>query len=164
LPGHAYALIAAKEHEGIKLVNLRNPWGKFEWTGDWSDSSSLWTEDLKEAFGATLDGEDGSFWMTFGDFTSTFFSLDVCRSQNWDEIRVRGRFIRYNDVRDQNTDVVVSKWFYALEIPVKTHVIVGLHQEDQRICNTALRRPYIDAGIAILKRDVEEGTTLHSYS
>lgn len=40
--GHAYAVLAAKEVEGHKLVQVRNPWGRTEWTGDWSDNSSLW--------------------------------------------------------------------------------------------------------------------------
>ena len=32
--GHAYTLLAAKEtSEGHKLVQLRNPWGNFEWQG-----------------------------------------------------------------------------------------------------------------------------------
>lgn len=25
----------------------RNPWGDTEWTGDWSDSSPLWTESMQ---------------------------------------------------------------------------------------------------------------------
>lgn len=45
---HAYSLIAAAEVDGHKIVQLRNPWGKFEWKGDWSDHSSLWTEENKK--------------------------------------------------------------------------------------------------------------------
>jgi calpain-15 len=37
VPGHAYSIISAKEAKGHKLMNIRNPWGKFEWDGDWSD-------------------------------------------------------------------------------------------------------------------------------
>jgi len=40
--GHAYAVLAANEVEGHKLVQVRNPWGRTEWTGDWSDNSQLW--------------------------------------------------------------------------------------------------------------------------
>jgi len=56
-----------------------------------------------------------------------FSGLDVCRVSNWDELRVRGRFIRYNDVNEPENEVVVSKWIYALEVPTKTHVVIGLH-------------------------------------
>jgi calpain-15 len=37
IPGHAYSVIISKEVKGIRLMNLRNPWGGFEWDGDWSD-------------------------------------------------------------------------------------------------------------------------------
>lgn len=43
MPGHAYAVLTIREVKGIQLLNLRNPWGDFEWKGDWSDTSPLWT-------------------------------------------------------------------------------------------------------------------------
>ena len=33
--------------ETVKILQLRNPWGHFEWTGDWSDNSDCWTEKAK---------------------------------------------------------------------------------------------------------------------
>jgi hypothetical protein len=49
--GHAYSVISAHEfmHKGkrVRLLKMRNPWGFGEWKGDWSDESSLWTDDLK---------------------------------------------------------------------------------------------------------------------
>jgi hypothetical protein len=46
--GHAYSLISVHEaHEDVpRLLRLRNPWGKTEWNGDYSDDSPLWTEEL----------------------------------------------------------------------------------------------------------------------
>jgi hypothetical protein len=46
---------------------VRNPWGNTEWTGDWSDRSPLWNDELKEYFGWT-DEDDGTFWMDIADF------------------------------------------------------------------------------------------------
>lgn len=106
-----------------------------------------------QAFNATLDETDGSFWMSFEDFTKHFESLDVCRIASWDELRLRGRFLRYADVTEPDNEVVVSKWIYALEVPTKTHLVVGVHQEDERIEGTQPRRAYLDLGLAILKRD-----------
>lgn len=45
---HSYGLLDAREvqlEDGSieKLVKLRNPWGDFEWKGDWGDDSELWT-------------------------------------------------------------------------------------------------------------------------
>ena len=42
---HAYSLISAHEvRNGVKLLKLRNPWGKGEWTGAWSDKWTGWTD------------------------------------------------------------------------------------------------------------------------
>jgi hypothetical protein len=30
-------------------------------------------------------------------------------------------------MNDPENEVVVSKWFYALEVPAKTHLVIGLH-------------------------------------
>lgn len=88
--------------------------------------------------------------MSFSDFVVNFDSLDVCRVRNWDEIRIRGRFIRFADTENQTVEVVQSKWIYAIDVPKKTHVIIALHQEDIRIEGILPRKPYIDFGVAVL--------------
>ena len=60
------------------IVCLRNPWGNFEWTGDWADNSELWTEDIKREVGY-VDEDDGMFWMSFDDFIENFRRLQVCK-------------------------------------------------------------------------------------
>ena len=65
VPGHAYSIIQAIEFSGIKLLNIRNPWGNFEWDGDWSDTSPLWTEEMIKGFNPIFDENDGAFWMSY---------------------------------------------------------------------------------------------------
>ena len=43
IAGHAYSIIKADDYKGVKLLQIRNPWGSFEWDGDWSDNSPKWT-------------------------------------------------------------------------------------------------------------------------
>jgi calpain-15 len=70
---HAYGVIAAKRltpplvAEEVVLVQLRNPWGHFEWNGPWSDDSELWTDAIKESVGFSA-ADDGLFWMNLEDF------------------------------------------------------------------------------------------------
>lgn len=47
-----------------KLVKMRNPWGRGEWQGDWSDSSYKWTDSVKEMLNYS-NQDDGIFFMTF---------------------------------------------------------------------------------------------------
>ena len=67
--GHAYSVVAIKEIDGFKLVKLRNPWGRFEWKGNWSDNSPLWRQYPKVAKAVDFAAaDDGMFWMDFKDF------------------------------------------------------------------------------------------------
>lgn len=74
--GHAYTILGAQEYKGIKLVKLRNPWGNFEWKGQWSDNDPNWTPELKKAFGFKK-ANDGIFFMSIEHFKHFFDSIEV---------------------------------------------------------------------------------------
>ncbi|XP_004418650.1 PREDICTED: calpain-14 [Ceratotherium simum simum] len=82
--GHAYTLTGIREvtckHGPEYLVKLRNPWGKVEWKGAWSDSSSTW-ELLSPTEKILLlrKDDDGEFWMTLKDFKAHFMALVICK-------------------------------------------------------------------------------------
>jgi hypothetical protein len=60
----------------VKLVQLRNPWGTFEWQGAWSDKSPLWKQNPKVARAVNHnDADDGAFWMAWPDFIKHFHDL-----------------------------------------------------------------------------------------
>ncbi|KAM4695087.1 calpain-14-like [Discoglossus pictus] len=82
--GHAYTVTGIRkvtcktgeEH----LVRLRNPWGKIEWKGHWSDSSPKWDQlNLKERLLLRKTREDGEFWMSIEDFEAHFVELVICK-------------------------------------------------------------------------------------
>ena len=91
VPGHAYSIIDAKHVESFRLVKLRNPWGTFEWDGDWGDKSELWAthKHVAWACGWKKDApDDGTFWMSWEDFVKYFDGLDVCfRTQGMRELQ-----------------------------------------------------------------------------
>lgn len=67
---HSYGLLKVAEvkdrfDDPVRLVCLRNPWGDFEWNGDWGDNSDCWTDEIKNQVGWT--DEEGLFWMSFKD-------------------------------------------------------------------------------------------------
>ena len=60
---HGYSVLGAISFEdGARLVRLRNPWGRKEWDGPYSDGSELWTPEKKELAGWS-DKNDGIFYM-----------------------------------------------------------------------------------------------------
>ncbi|NXJ31672.1 CAN14 protein, partial [Ciconia maguari] len=82
--GHAYTVTGIRkvtcEYGPENLVRLRNPWGKIEWKGDWSDSSYKWELlSPKEKILLRKKKEDGEFWMSLRDFKIHFVDLVICK-------------------------------------------------------------------------------------
>ena len=44
---HTYAILGVFDIGIDRLIRIRNPWGSFEWNGRWSDTSNVWTDELK---------------------------------------------------------------------------------------------------------------------
>jgi calpain-15 len=143
IPGHAYSIIQVKENEGNQLLNMRNPWGTFEWEGDWADSDKAhWTASMVAALNPVF-GDDGTFWMSFADFARHFKTLNVCKVSDWEEVRVKGEFRSGG----------ASRYFYELSVTdARQRVVVGLHQEDDRIQGVGLRKPYLNCALMVMKR------------
>jgi hypothetical protein len=150
VPGHAYSVIQVKQYYEIRLLNIRNPWGQFEWGGEWWDNHRNWTKEMIDAFQPHFDDEDGSFWMSYEDFLKNFESITVWKIQNWDELRLKGKFIKVEEA-ETNNDWVISQFYYTFSLSRKTHIEMGLHQEDERILGADARR-YLDASFVILKK------------
>jgi hypothetical protein len=82
---HCYAVISVvelqvRDRQMQRLVQIRNPWKRLEWTGDWSDSSPLWTPKLKSA--AHYTEEEGAFWMSWEDFQQFFGTVRICMTED----------------------------------------------------------------------------------
>lgn len=133
--GHAYALVQAKEALGIKLVQLRNPWGNFEWGGDWSDNSPLWTNQTVQAFNAKFDPDDGMFYMSYEDFLKNFDNINVCMATTpqpgvrfWDQERAEGKF-------DDKTWPFTASHMFDFSTKSSTQAWVSIFQQDPRVPN-----------------------------
>ena len=78
--GHAYSVTEihyVRSSRGVeRLLKIRNPWGRVEWRGDWSDKSRLWTPELREQVGSKV-GNDGFFFINFEDFIANFNSTTI---------------------------------------------------------------------------------------
>ncbi|EEB14001.1 Calpain A, putative [Pediculus humanus corporis] len=73
-------LARVRNHLGeIPLVRLRNPWGKGDWTGPWSERSWEWEglNDRDKEILSTRAQNEGEFWMSFEDFVKNFTHLDL---------------------------------------------------------------------------------------
>ncbi|CAG5115737.1 unnamed protein product, partial [Candidula unifasciata] len=83
IEGHAYTIVKVKEVNTTKgkflLLHIRNPHGRGEWQGPWSDKSREWNTlsaaDKKETHSTDNNGE---FWMSVSDFRKHFDELELC--------------------------------------------------------------------------------------
>ncbi|KAK4129881.1 cysteine proteinase [Trichocladium antarcticum] len=76
--GHAYSVMRAVEIDGQRLLLLKNPWGKGEWKGPWSDGSKEWTPDWLKKLDHRF-GDDGAFWISYKDLLRKYQNFERTR-------------------------------------------------------------------------------------
>ena len=77
--------------ECLRLVQIRNPWGKREWTGDWGGKSDKWTKSIIDQMPSYAERDlKGKFWMELGDFVHRFSEIEVAKThQDWFTLGLR---------------------------------------------------------------------------
>jgi hypothetical protein len=147
---HAYTLIGAKEHDyngkKLRLIRIRNPWGCKEWTGDWSDNSPLWNEELKNVFNQ-VKCDDGTFYMSLEDFVNFFDSTYVCHIMY--DCNIKSKILTSNDLKTPqvfniylNSDcrtafsLIFRHWRFNRKLVEKNHpatMVVARYDSDGNI-------------------------------
>jgi hypothetical protein len=76
---HIYTVLDIQEFnyldDTIRLLRLRNPWGKKGWSGplvidqvEKSPEWSEWPQKIKAKVAKTFTNDDGCFWISYNDF------------------------------------------------------------------------------------------------
>ncbi|PGH19258.1 hypothetical protein AJ80_04123 [Polytolypa hystricis UAMH7299] len=123
---HAYSIMDAKEINGERLLRLRNPWGRKEWNGPWSDGSEQWTPQWMELLDHKF-GNDGMFWISYKDFLNKFEHFDRTRlfgrewtvTQKWTSLQVPWA-VEYHSTK------------FFIEVTKTSPVVIVLSQLDER--------------------------------
>jgi len=78
LGGRSYSVLRAAEFNGRRFLVLRNPWGKSEWKGPWSNGSREWTDEWTRFLPQLQHSlqNSGQFVMEYADFLRTFDTLE----------------------------------------------------------------------------------------
>lgn len=126
IEGHAYSIMRAVEMDGQRLLLLKNPWGKGEWTGPWSDGSKEWTPEWMMKLGHRF-GDDGAFWISYADFLKKYQIFDRTRlftddwivTHQWTSLTIPWS-VDYNSTK------------FAFTINKPASVVVVLNQLDGR--------------------------------
>jgi len=76
--GDSYRVAITSNPSNIRLIKLRNPWGKGEWKGNWGRNDPRWTESLANALNVYNQINDGVLMMDFNDYTTYFHDYNIC--------------------------------------------------------------------------------------
>lgn len=154
--GHAYSILDAFEVGDNRLIKIRNPWGSGnpkEWTGAWSDNSEELIKHLprinevlrakwgREAELLEEENKDGTFLMSFEDFTGTWHNLSICKkfSHAYSGLRFAGEFTEANSggTPYRNDPEMFDSYLrnpqFIVQLQRKTHLFLSLGQEDGRV-------------------------------
>lgn len=78
---HAYSILKCiKTRNGTQMLQVRNPWGKTEFSGRWGDGADAWNEnpDVFEDCECPVFADDGVFWMEKDEFLTFFEDISLC--------------------------------------------------------------------------------------
>jgi len=139
-PSHTYSVISAHEVSGYRILKLRNPWARFEWKGDFSDHSPLWTPRIMQEVGY-VNAEDGVFAMTVEDFQQYFMGYVIAEyNEDWSYTYITGG----NEPHHSE--------YFKFQITCPTEVYFRLHQRNERFKDIEGYAP-ADFRIAKIKED-----------
>uniref|UniRef100_A0AAY5KUA5 Calpain 6 n=1 Tax=Esox lucius TaxID=8010 RepID=A0AAY5KUA5_ESOLU len=192
MKGHAYSVTAVKkvrlghglvayfQNETIPLIRMRNPWGKVEWNGPWSDSSAEWEKvGSKERgnLGITVK-DDGEFWMAFTDWCKYFTEADVCRLINtsllstektWHEVVHFGSWTKDTDplknrsggcMNHKQTFLQNPQYLFDVTKEID-EVLISLQQKDMKIHKSIGQGENLTIGFAIFKVELNRKYRMH---
>ncbi|KAF8210804.1 hypothetical protein K438DRAFT_1664769 [Mycena galopus ATCC 62051] len=160
---HAYSVLRAVEVKGKRFVVIRNPWGKSEWTGPWSDGSKEWNAEWLEILPILghVFGDDGEFVMEYSDFLDCWDQIDrtLLFDSNWITsshwLRVSARSLpsawTYGDV------------CFTVTIPKPSFTIIVLSQLDSRYFKDISGRSHWNFDFLLFKRGQTEPVANSSH-
>ncbi|XP_069002637.1 calpain-5-like [Embiotoca jacksoni] len=190
--GHAYSVTAVKKvrlghgllayfrNETLPLMRMRNPWGRTEWKGAWSDSSEEWSKvgDTERGnLGITVE-DDGEFWMSFADWCKFFTDADVCRLINtsvisihktWHEAVHLGSWTKHAEPLlnrcggcANHKPTFLQNPQYLFDVTKEAdEVLISLQQKDMKIHRNIGQGENLTIGFSVFKVELNRKYRLH---
>ena len=130
----------------IRLVKLRNPWGRGEWKGEWSDQDERWTPELLEELGVT-GTDDGIFFMAVDAFLEYFNDFQVCKY--YDDYS-------YSAIRVVN-ELKTKPVYLSFDISTAGKYYFSINQYTKRFYPSSKKYRYSNISFLIVKQNEDGG-------
>ena len=152
-------------HQTHNPFSLSTAWGgRCQWTGQWFPGCPSWDAlDRKIAASRREDGQDGSFWMSFGDFYLMFNRLHVCCTELSPVPRARIDFHMSKErsggcLSSKNSTTFRRNTPFLLSSGEGGNVVVSAMQRDERRAiksHAGAKMSYPQIGFTLLEPAVE---------
>ena len=146
------------ETGSLRVLQIRNPWGSKEWSGELSHNSLIWTNKLMKLLNKT-NKNDGTFWITYHNFMKNYDIIDVCiafeKSLNWINKIYNNYYINNNN----NNILLNCKYYYNLIIIDYNWLYLTIIQKSKRGNDQSYW--YVSMGVVILNEQNEIIKTMY---
>ena len=146
IPNYGYSIIDIKDKFSPGIIILRKVW----YNEKIEKNIDNYTNQILNQYPSLLNElNDNSLILTYDKFLSEFNSVVICFTKNWDEVRLRGKFITNNNKEDEHNYILpMSKWYYSMNLSKPTNVIISLLQD----VNTCDSNNLTDISLSLLKK------------
>lgn len=109
--------------------------------------------------------EDGQVYFRFNSHNQTHEEIEgsemkkafkyacICKVKNWEEVRVKGKFVSISvGSKEQSYSILMSRWYYSIEIHEACDLEVCLHQEDLLIGDNNLYKTYKYVSVVVFQK------------
>ena len=160
VPNFGYTIIDVKTKFKPNLIVLRKVW----YDEKKETNIENYLNNLYNDYPSIMNEvNDSTIALTFKEFLKEFSSLAVCFTKNWEEVHLRGKFIKIGDNNNINLDnnQVMSKWYYSIFLEKQTNIIISLFQDEDKFKENESRKQLLDISVSILKLDLNKNEISH---
>ncbi len=126
----------------IKLIQIRNPWGKKEWNGKYSNYYLEKNPDIMKYFN-NEKRDNGIFWIEYNDYIVFFDKTEICKIEKC--ICVKNVIIEKNRVNLPN--------FFHLIIKKRCNVNINIIRKSYRFNKNIFKNEEIISNLILVKID-----------
>ena len=145
-PDMGYTILNIENKENRKFILLRNILYSIEQNELIKDYQEKIFKDypvLKQ------NSIPGTIILDYEDFKEEFGNIYVCYAKNWEEMRLKGKFI----ISKNNNNNIISNYFYLFEINSDSNVIISIFQDEDSNKGSDSRKPMMDISLSVLQYD-----------
>lgn len=121
-----FSVVHLYEVDGCRLLKLRNHYGDYDWKGDFSVNSPVWSRGLREQVGYNFQDKT-CFFMTVKDFMKVFEVLHVCHyHDNWVKKQMNSSCAATHAV------------YFEVNVEKEMEAYISIHQKLPEFCHEGL--------------------------